>query len=339
MFNFSEDKKNPVDILRETLFDLHIKKHLWRPPKLHRDLTTQQLPSTHLNNNNNTAITTLRGNSFTSFTSSNIPTNSINPSNLNPNSNNLNNPNFPNSNISYSSPFEVETRYQSHRSETWYELFYDLIFVASALQIGHIAQADISFEGIMKSGLLFAIMRATWDQLMFYQNRFDTKDMLHYIFYLIQAMCAFIMAEHLTLNNEHTKWDKENNLIPFIISACVARLTNAGMYFQLITMTNAYRRHFIAVAMSQLIAAFIYLSTILFDNAYKYYYIYWVIALFSERVFVMSYIYFFVPKENVSFRAPWHMGHLIEREVNLKYIIIFFMNILFFFENFNLIIL
>lgn len=252
------------DTIRETIFDLYIKKHLWRPPKLHRDASVPP------------------------------PLPSLQQSSLG---------------------FEVETRYQAHRSETWYELFYDLVFVAAALQIGHIAQANITFEGIFKSGLLFAIMRATWDQLTFYQNRFDTKDMLHYSFYLLQAMCAFVMAEHLTLDESHEKWDKENNLRPFIIAACVARLSNAGMYFQVITMTSAYRRHFIAVAMSQIIATLIYLSTLVFSHAYNYYYGYWLFALFTERTFVMAYIYFFVPRDASSTVAPWHMGHLIEREV------------------------
>ncbi len=73
------------------------------------------------------------------------------------------------SELAFHSTKDVEYRHAVHRTEAWYELFYDLIFVATAIQIGEITHYDISLHGIFQSGLLFAVMRATWDQLMFYQ--------------------------------------------------------------------------------------------------------------------------------------------------------------------------
>lgn len=77
---------------------------------------------------------------------------------------------------------DMDTRFNSHRNETWYELFYDLVFVAGAIQIGNFMKYDISIWGLFKSGIIFAVLRSTWDQLMFYQNKFDTKGTFHNFF-------------------------------------------------------------------------------------------------------------------------------------------------------------
>jgi low temperature requirement protein LtrA len=57
------------------------------------------------------------------------------------------------------------------RQETWYELFYDLVFVAAALQLGLIIKYDHRLMGVVKAGVLFLILRSTWDHLVLYQNR------------------------------------------------------------------------------------------------------------------------------------------------------------------------
>ena len=244
-----------VGAVRDLMYDLHIKKHIWRAPKLLHDAT--------------------------------VPEPSI----------------------------QFQHRLKVHREETWYELFYDLVFVAAALQIGHIVQSDISAEGLFKSGVLFAVMRATWDQLTFYQNRFDTKDMLHYVFYLLQAMCAFGMAEHLTVNEETEKWDDERNLAPFAVAVAIARVSNATMYMQIMSLSTAYRRHFMGVSFSQILSSLLYILPAVVTFCKEHYVWFWLAALLCERTFVMMYIYLVCPNEKDSFRAPWHMYHLINREV------------------------
>jgi low temperature requirement protein LtrA len=187
--------------------------------------------------------------------------------------------------------------------------------VATALQIGHIVQSDISIEGLFRSGVLFAVMRATWDQLTFYQNRFDTKDMLHYTFYLLQAMCAFVMAEHLTVNEETEKWDRDRNLTPFAVALAIARISSAAMYLQVMSLSTAFRRHFLSVSFSQILSSCLYLLPAIIPVYTDKYVWFWLSALMCERTFVMLYIYLICPNEKDSFRAPWHMNHLINREV------------------------
>ena len=61
--------------------------------------------------------------------------------------------------------------YHEHRSETWYELFYDLVFVAAAIQLGKVIKYDHRPLGLIKASLLFLMLRSTWDHLTLYQNR------------------------------------------------------------------------------------------------------------------------------------------------------------------------
>lgn len=62
--------------------------------------------------------------------------------------------------------------HDDHRAETWYELFYDLVFVAAALQLGMIIKYDHRLVGIVKAAILFLMLRSTWDHLTAYQNRY-----------------------------------------------------------------------------------------------------------------------------------------------------------------------
>lgn len=211
-------------------------------------------------------------------------------------------------------PMGIKTKYNTSRGDTWYELFFDLIFVSAAVQIGHMVQADISLEGMAYAGLLFAVMRATWDELMFYQNRFDTPDMVHYSFYLIQAMCAFTMAGHLTVEGHTGTWDKDRNLEPFVIAAALARITQSMFYYQVIRLTEAYYNHFFIMAMSQAISGVLYLGPIIFPYGWDYYHVYFLIALVVERTFTSIMLRFFTSPKT-TYVAPWHMGHMIHREV------------------------
>ncbi|CAE7408995.1 unnamed protein product [Symbiodinium microadriaticum] len=200
-------------------------------------------------------------------------------------------------------------QYNSHRGETWYELFYDLVFVASALQIGYIVKYDISFLGLVKSGIIFTMMRACWDQLMFYQNRFDTKDMVHFIFYLLQAMFAFVMALHLTLDHHHN-WDEERNLKPFAIAAALSRVVIVVMYFQVMSLTKKYRTHLRLLVASQAISGALFFVSAYTVHEGTYYYL-WTASILVERGLVHSYIAWTVPPKQ---RAPPHFGHLSHRQ-------------------------
>jgi low temperature requirement protein LtrA len=250
-------------LIHSTFNSLTFKKQIWRPPTLHRDITSPFISPAH--------------------------------------------PEMP-------GKIEVESKYEKHREENFYELFYDLIFVAAAIQIGHVIQSDITFKGLTKTGLLFFVTRATWSQLMAYQNRLDNSDIIHYLLYLLQAICAFVMAEHITIDEIQTGWDREKNLFAFSIAATISRFSLALMHMQVVSLSAKYRSFFVAICISQVFGAFFYFIPAVLQASHAHYYILWILAICSEGFGIMLYFRCCVPKEKY---VPWHMGHLMRREVNI----------------------
>jgi uncharacterized protein YacL len=124
------------------------------------------------------------------------------------------------------------------------------------------------------------------------------------------------MASHITINEETKSWDLKRNMKHIAIAAAIARFTQSLMYNQVMYLTKKYRKHFHIVMMSQRISAVIYLLSAVLQYNHNYYYIFWIIAIFMERSFVMMFIHYYVDssREELVF-APWHFGHLIHREV------------------------
>ena len=77
------------------------------------------------------------------------------------------------------------------RHEQWYELFYDLVLVVACLQIGNLMAHNVYMHHAYKIFVLFSILRMVWVDLVSYQNRFDTPDLLHTMFYGLHGTCAF----------------------------------------------------------------------------------------------------------------------------------------------------
>lgn len=218
--------------------------------------------------------------------------------------------------LKYHDNEHLESHHNDNRSEIWYELFYDLIFVAACTQLSHLIEHNTSWEGLFQSGLLFIVLRSTWESLIFYQNRFDTKDLLHYLFYLFEAICAYVIAEHFTIVEETGKWDIHRNMRTIAIAAAVARVGQSLMYTQLTPLTRHYRKHLFAVCNSLRLSAAIYVLSAVLPYDEDYYYVFWVVAEVVERSAVMLYIWIFIDdSDGASMKIPWHFEHLIHREV------------------------
>lgn len=212
---------------------------------------------------------------------------------------------------------DIATKYNSHRTETWYELFYDLVFVAGAIQIGNFMKYDISIWGLFKSGLVFAVLRSTWDQLMFYQNKFDTKDIVHHIYYLIQAMCAFMMALHLSTADHG--WNQKADLKSFAFAAMVSRLVHCVMYIQVIVTTKKFRNHFKIMTLSQIISSTLFAISAETSRENESFVWFWLSAIIVERSLTFAVVKYLIPKKN---QAPPHFGHLSHRQATFILLIL-----------------
>ncbi len=61
----------------------------------------------------------------------------------------------------------------------WLELFYDLIYVATFIQLGNALSYNLSIQGTLAFAGLLVPLWLTWTAFTFYANRFDVDDLTH----------------------------------------------------------------------------------------------------------------------------------------------------------------
>ena len=80
-------------------------------------------------------------------------------------------------------PPQLHTEWNAHneaeRKVTWLELFYDLVYVATLIQLGNTLSKDVSVIGFLQFVALFVPIWWSWTGLTFYTNRFVVDDVVH----------------------------------------------------------------------------------------------------------------------------------------------------------------
>jgi low temperature requirement protein LtrA len=74
---------------------------------------------------------------------------------------------------------------------TWLELFYDLVYVATLIQLGNLLSHDVTPLGIARFVVLFVPIWWAWTGITFYLNRFVVDDVPHRLLILAQ-ICAIV---------------------------------------------------------------------------------------------------------------------------------------------------
>ncbi len=77
---------------------------------------------------------------------------------------------------------------EGEKRVSWLELFFDLIFVASFIQLGDALSKHIDMLGILSFCGLFVPLWVSWIGFTFYMNRYNIDDFLHRLFVLFQMM-------------------------------------------------------------------------------------------------------------------------------------------------------
>lgn len=65
------------------------------------------------------------------------------------------------------------------RRVTWLELFYDLVYVATLIQLGNVLSDDVSVTGLVQFVVIFIPVWWAWTGITFYMNRFVVDDVWH----------------------------------------------------------------------------------------------------------------------------------------------------------------
>lgn len=179
--------------------------------------------------------------------------------------------------------------------------------------MGNLLKYHLTFESVFTTALLFSVMRATWDHLTLYQNRYDTKDLLHHMFYMLESMTAFAMCLSLRLDGH--KWDKDRYMAPFAVAAAIARAAQTLMYSQVLAQGCKHTAYIRAETIAQRVSALLFVASALWGhNGYDYAYC-WIAAVIIERPLMNLCVYLALPKtDNSMYRVPQHTSHLIHRQ-------------------------
>ncbi len=85
----------------------------------------------------------------------------------------------------------------SHRKVSWLELFYDLVYVATVVQLGNKLSEDVSLEGFLGFIILFVPIWWVWMGSTFYANRFVADDLPHHLLVFAQIFVVSALAIHV----------------------------------------------------------------------------------------------------------------------------------------------
>lgn len=76
----------------------------------------------------------------------------------------------------------------------WLELFYDLIYVATFIQLGNALSQNLSISGFMAFAGLLLPLWLTWTAFTYYSNRFEVDDLSHRALVFVQMFAIGGMA-------------------------------------------------------------------------------------------------------------------------------------------------
>lgn len=144
-----------------------------------------------------------------------------------------------------------------HKKVGWLELFYDLVYVATIVQLGNKLSEDVSVEGFITFALLFIPMWWVWMGTTFYYTRFNADDLVHRALVFLQIVTISALAISVYDGLGETS-------VGFAVSYAVARLLLVAMYLRAShfvpearALANRYAAGFTIAAALWLISAFV----------------------------------------------------------------------------------
>jgi low temperature requirement protein LtrA len=94
---------------------------------------------------------------------------------------------------------------QGERHATWYELYFDLVFVAAVAQLATALSREPTSAGFLRFAGLFVPIAWAWSGFTFYANRFDTDDVAYRLVKAVAmlAIAALAISVHSVMRGGH----------------------------------------------------------------------------------------------------------------------------------------
>jgi low temperature requirement protein LtrA len=146
---------------------------------------------------------------------------------------------------------------EEERRVTWLELFYDLVYVATVIQLGNVLSDNVSALGFVLFVVLFIPIWWSWTGFTFVMNRFVVDDVVHRI--LIFSQIAFIALLAMSVQGAFGDLGTQFTLAYVGIRAILILLyVRAGRHVvRARPLTNRYARGFAIAALLWLASAFV----------------------------------------------------------------------------------
>ena len=95
---------------------------------------------------------------------------------------------------SWRNPPGLDQNPEEERRANWLELFYDLVYIATVIQLGTYLHHHLTVTGALQYGFLFLIVWWSWSGTTYYGNRFVTDDALHRLLVFVQIFAVGNLA-------------------------------------------------------------------------------------------------------------------------------------------------
>ena len=95
---------------------------------------------------------------------------------------------------SWRNPPNLDRDPEEERRANWLELFYDLVYIATVIQLGTYLHHHLTVSGALQYGFLFLIVWWSWSGTTYYGNRFVTDDALHRLLVFVQISAVGNLA-------------------------------------------------------------------------------------------------------------------------------------------------
>lgn len=114
---------------------------------------------------------------------------------------------------------------QDHRTATWLELFYDLVFVVAVAIVAARLLGDLSGPGIASYFGYFALLWWLWASHTYYADRYDTDDLVYRLLAAGQMVAVVVIAAALSP-------DEANSTQAFAYGYAASRILLLVMYWR-----------------------------------------------------------------------------------------------------------
>jgi low temperature requirement protein LtrA len=150
----------------------------------------------------------------------------------------------------------------NERKVTWLELFYDLVYVATLIQLGDLLSENVTRAGFLQFTLLFIPMWWSWTGITFWNNRFVADDVWHRVLIFVQIF--FIAVLGISVRGATGVLG-----VQFTLAYVGIRLVLVALYFRASRSSPEARDFARRYAIGFFVAAMVWLSAVFVSPEYR----------------------------------------------------------------------